>query len=525
MQSEETWMELHVLHRHGWSIAALAREFGLDWRTAKRYADREGHRDTGHERDRPSFRPPRSPTSSAAWRPARTSGRPSSCASSCAGYGYTRLIHEPAPAGRRAPAARERGTRSALRDRARDPDPGRLDRRRDLAARRGQRRALRLRRRSSATRGCRPSASRPTRRGRRPSGSIVRCVDDLGGASAEFLTDRDTALMTGSPRRRRPDLRARVGRRRRPLGTRPRACRAVSGQDEGQGRAGHPRGQGGLPRLARRAGPAEPVRPSPTTTPRPDRWASRMSWLLAGTGRRSGSSARRGREERDLLTPVSGRLLRPDRGHQRHRAAPASVSSRQSRARWRGRRGPAARGLCGAGPMSTAAESRVATAYARAPRAPRVSRPLDGVRAPRRRARAGQDRDGGPGRGPRAAPRRRGRGHGRSPAPGRLRFAHYPLDKRLEQFEFDFQPSIDRAVIAELSHAALRRGAPQRSCSWDRPGSARPISRSRSGSPPPRPAIGPTSRPRSISWPAPGAPTSRAAGSRRCAPTPGPRCS
>jgi transposase len=31
-------MELHVLHRHGWSIAALAREFGLDWRTAKRYA-------------------------------------------------------------------------------------------------------------------------------------------------------------------------------------------------------------------------------------------------------------------------------------------------------------------------------------------------------------------------------------------------------------------------------------------------------------------------------------------------------
>jgi hypothetical protein len=28
--------------------------------------------------------------------------------------------------------------------------------------------------------------------------SIVRCVDDLGGATAEFLTDRDTALMTGS---------------------------------------------------------------------------------------------------------------------------------------------------------------------------------------------------------------------------------------------------------------------------------------------------------------------------------------
>ena len=36
MQGEETWMELHVLHRHGWSIAALAREFGLNWRTAHR---------------------------------------------------------------------------------------------------------------------------------------------------------------------------------------------------------------------------------------------------------------------------------------------------------------------------------------------------------------------------------------------------------------------------------------------------------------------------------------------------------
>jgi hypothetical protein len=38
LQSEDTWMELHVLHRHGWSIAALVWELGLDWRTAKRYA-------------------------------------------------------------------------------------------------------------------------------------------------------------------------------------------------------------------------------------------------------------------------------------------------------------------------------------------------------------------------------------------------------------------------------------------------------------------------------------------------------
>ena len=36
MQSGAIWMELHVLYKHGWSISALAREFGLNWRTIKR---------------------------------------------------------------------------------------------------------------------------------------------------------------------------------------------------------------------------------------------------------------------------------------------------------------------------------------------------------------------------------------------------------------------------------------------------------------------------------------------------------
>ena len=35
MQSEDTWMEQHVLKGQGWSIAAFASEFGLDWRTAE----------------------------------------------------------------------------------------------------------------------------------------------------------------------------------------------------------------------------------------------------------------------------------------------------------------------------------------------------------------------------------------------------------------------------------------------------------------------------------------------------------
>ncbi len=33
----------------------------------------------------------------------------------------------------------------------------------------------------------------------------------------------------------------------------------------------------------------------------------------------------------------------------------------------------------------------------------------------------------------------------------RLRFAHYPVHKTLAGFDFDFQPQLDRALIAELS--------------------------------------------------------------------------
>jgi DNA-binding IclR family transcriptional regulator len=36
VESEEIWMDLHALHRHGWSISALAREFHLNRRTVTR---------------------------------------------------------------------------------------------------------------------------------------------------------------------------------------------------------------------------------------------------------------------------------------------------------------------------------------------------------------------------------------------------------------------------------------------------------------------------------------------------------
>ena len=39
MQCEEDWLVMHALYaQHGWSISKIAREFGVDWRTARRYA-------------------------------------------------------------------------------------------------------------------------------------------------------------------------------------------------------------------------------------------------------------------------------------------------------------------------------------------------------------------------------------------------------------------------------------------------------------------------------------------------------
>jgi DNA replication protein DnaC len=34
---------------------------------------------------------------------------------------------------------------------------------------------------------------------------------------------------------------------------------------------------------------------------------------------------------------------------------------------------------------------------------------------------------------------------------GRLRFAHFPVHKTLADFDFDFQPELDRKLVAELS--------------------------------------------------------------------------
>ena len=63
-------MELHVLRRHGWSIAALAREFGLNWRTARRYASAD---------EAPRYRPRTRPADLSAAQAAHVERRLAAC--------------------------------------------------------------------------------------------------------------------------------------------------------------------------------------------------------------------------------------------------------------------------------------------------------------------------------------------------------------------------------------------------------------------------------------------------------------
>lgn len=226
-------MELHVLHRHGWSIAALAREFGLHWRTAKRYASA-----------------PVPPTYSARVKPAELTAaqlahverRLVACPSLRAtvllrelreGYGYTgsytslrRRVVTLRPRDEAEPEVRfETGPGIQTQGDWTDCGPWPLgDGTVDLyawVAILGFSRMVAVRFATDKTR-------RTTLR------AIVRTTDDLGGATAEYLTDRDTALMAGS--------RADGSAIHAPewvdtaalLGTRPRACRPYRARTKGK---------------------------------------------------------------------------------------------------------------------------------------------------------------------------------------------------------------------------------------------------------------------------------------------------
>ena len=233
MQSEETWMELHALHRHGWSIADLAREFGLNWRTAKKYAT---------ESAPPGYRPRARPAELTAAQLAHVERRLTACPDLrvtvllrelADGYGYTgsygslrRRVVVLRPASAAEPVLRF------------ETDPGEQtqgdwadvgtwplgDGSAELfafVAILGCSRMVAVR---FATDKTRPTTLR----------SIVRCVDDLGGATADFLHDRDTALMAGTRADGAPIYAPEWLDVAALLGTRPRACRPYRAQTKGK---------------------------------------------------------------------------------------------------------------------------------------------------------------------------------------------------------------------------------------------------------------------------------------------------
>ncbi len=306
MQSEDTWMELHALARHGWSIAALAREFGLDWRTVKKYAT------TGAP---PRYRPRVRPAELTAAQTAHVERRLTACPDLRATvllreladeYGYTgsyaslrRRLAVLRPATAAEPVLRfETGPGEQTQGDWADVGAWPLgDATAPLfafVAILGFSRMVAVR---FATDKTRPTTLR----------SIVRCVDDLGGATADFLTDRDTALMAGSRADGAPIYAPEWLDVAALLGTRPRACRPYRAKTKGKvERVIRELKEDFLAWLAGQALPGRPTLAWYDEAAR--RWAIEVHAKRRHrtTGRVIGEAWA---DERPLLLPVSGRLV------------------------------------------------------------------------------------------------------------------------------------------------------------------------------------------------------------------------
>lgn len=231
MESGELWMELHVLHQHGWSISALARHFRLNRRTVRRQLEAERPR-------RYPTRAPLHPFSAAQL--AHIERRLAVCPvirstdlhrELCTDYGYAgsywtflRQVRPLRPAVVAAPAVRFE-TLPGVQIQADWKHLGvwplgeELVELHAMVAILGSSRRPAIRIATSCTREV--SFER-----------LVRCLDDLGGVTREILTDRDSAFCTHEPQG--PlfvpawvDLCAL-------LGTVPRACRAYRAQTKGK---------------------------------------------------------------------------------------------------------------------------------------------------------------------------------------------------------------------------------------------------------------------------------------------------
>jgi transposase len=226
-------MELHVLHKHGWSVSALAREFGLNWRTVKRELDSPG----------PRPYPARAkPTALTEPQLRHVERRLVVCPSLRGTDLHAELVRAYGYGGSYPAFARHlRVLRPA---RVRDPeirfetDPGwqtqadwalvgawplgeGLVELNAMVAILGCSRAPAIRFATDRT--------RPTTLER-----LARCLDDLGGATREVLTDRDPAFCVGATGDGRAILAPAWVDFSQLLGVVPKACRPYRAQTKGK---------------------------------------------------------------------------------------------------------------------------------------------------------------------------------------------------------------------------------------------------------------------------------------------------
>lgn len=234
MQCEEDWLVMHALHaHHGWSISKIAAEFGVNWRTARRYATSEAV---------PRYRPREGSAELTEAQLVYLERRLDRCSDLRATTLYRELQELGYQGSYPSLARRVRAIRP--RDEDTDPvirfetDPGaqvqvdwtdcgawllgtELRRLHALVEILGYSRMVAV---HFATDTTRPTTLR----------LLVAALEDLGGAPAEVLSDRDPALVIGQTPAHRPVFAPEWSDLAATLGTRPRACRAHRAQTKGK---------------------------------------------------------------------------------------------------------------------------------------------------------------------------------------------------------------------------------------------------------------------------------------------------
>ena len=234
MQCEEDWPVMHALHQgHGWSIARIAREFDVCWRTAQRYAIAEEV-----PRYRPRVRSAELTQAQVAHVARRLRAHPELRATTLhrevreLGYegsypSFARRVRVLRPADLGADPEVRFETDPGVQVQADWADCGDWllgDELRTLhafVAVLGFSRMVAVR---FATDKTRPTTLR----------LLTCCLHELGGAPREVLTDRDPALVIGSTPSGRAVFAAEWIDLSATLGTRPRACRPYRAKTKGK---------------------------------------------------------------------------------------------------------------------------------------------------------------------------------------------------------------------------------------------------------------------------------------------------